>query len=432
MSVRCILQGQKNNDVDLENYYTKEETLTSETAALYGLGEEATPDDVLKAVEGSNGLVRNGNGELKAFYPLGRYLITTGSSAESDSSIQTSAITPNLKWHFSESRTSSSSPYYLRACRLDKSTLDSITYTQGSYSDSGYSNLVCDDDTVISLHSNSDYTVTATIWKIIDNKLEYIEKLSISTQSRAQFVTLAPSDFQKVHNSKVLMFVIRENSTSYPIIICSYNKETHTISTYWKASSWNNTSNGNLWYYPLGDKILFAEREYLNNTPANFGASKIHLINSNGEIEKTIDCGYTANSAAVDFEGKRLFVKYAYSYSDATTGVYHFKILDLETLEEISDVALPSNIGGLWYLNGLLHNSNGEILNLETGIWSSSPSSLVRVSNVWKFGATGFYPTDYTTSVPDNEFVSNTYGNSYGRSNKVWKGTKTEFGVIEE
>lgn len=32
----------------LDNYFTKDETLTSETAALYGLGTDAVPDDVLE------------------------------------------------------------------------------------------------------------------------------------------------------------------------------------------------------------------------------------------------------------------------------------------------------------------------------------------------------------------------------------------------
>lgn len=86
MAYGSILGQSFENSSVLDNYFTKDETLTSDTAALYGLDTDATPDDVFNAIGGASGAGLIPVGTIiwfsKSTAPAG-YLVCDGSSFSS-------------------------------------------------------------------------------------------------------------------------------------------------------------------------------------------------------------------------------------------------------------------------------------------------------------------------------------------------------------
>ena len=86
MAYGAILGQSLENSPVLDNYFTKDETLSDATAALFGLGTDAVPDDVFEAIGGASGAGLIPVGTIiwfaKSTAPAG-YLVCDGSSFSS-------------------------------------------------------------------------------------------------------------------------------------------------------------------------------------------------------------------------------------------------------------------------------------------------------------------------------------------------------------
>ena len=96
MAYGSVLNQSFESSPVLGNYFTKEETLTNTTAALYGLSSNAVPDDVFQKIptmeDSRIGLIKNSSGDYVPFNSL----FTVNFSTQQLNSFDVAGITPDL------------------------------------------------------------------------------------------------------------------------------------------------------------------------------------------------------------------------------------------------------------------------------------------------------------------------------------------------
>lgn len=397
----------------------KASLLSSETAAVYGLGEDATPDDALREIWEQDGKIRNGNGDVMPFLPLASFIqqeATTYVKSTSSSTWYNSGVTFSLdrkRFYCIKGNNASNLAVYSYDITdpklpVKKAAVDDIA--------NGTIAGVCDNDTlVVFAYDNGNDAI-----RIFDIKNDALD-LVLSKTETMTYVPLG-YDFFKFHDDDVLMF-LTYNKSAYTGKLWAYDKATKRLRSSTIPNIW--TSENYSQQYPLGDKILVVSYNPSASTVYT-QPSRLQMYDKNFSLLYEKDIGNNANNFAVDKEGRRIFLT-----TNVTGAEYGYALLtlSLDDLSEISRVSLSGNSGHNLIYTDRLYASNG-LLDEVTG--EHEALGVLYVATKWNFSTNyGITPTMGDVSrVNALSLIPGIFMPAANKSDYVLSGTKVEWGGV--
>lgn len=387
----------------------KASLLSSETAAVYGLGEDATPDDALRAIGEQNvpeswkGLVRDSKGTIRELVAEARYI-----SYLREPSLGNFAVTPNgdraIEVYYDKStglfvnlwKLNEFSMELLQMVEIDpERVINDITVA-----------MTIDNDTAI-LAWPTLYTVCVIRYDNDDLRVVYRDdELPVPTfvangvTYEAEYISSKKGFLRATgHDDRCICIPLFTNFYYCGLVI--YDKSQSEISIKMFGSPASSRRFNTIGWWVDGKDVYFAHN-YINT-----GSISFYKMDSENGLQYL--CGLNANSGSprccVDVQGK---VMYGIYYTNAGyTGVRY----DIATKTIIDTVSLAKDPGSIVELDGTLYSTAYGEINFPGWEFTTQPTydSLHEViSPGWTIEST------YGLTIPGNVRLRNTSIRKYG------------------